>query len=510
MSAVPPARDTTEHTRRFDDWAQAGQARNRAMVTVLAFLLLYSGGAGAEPVVPLPDSERQLIDEAVRVAEETWTKRPMHGELLNRYATDSGADGNVTIQQAIGLALTRDVDLAQSDERIAEADAAARNTRYGYMPRVSLIGEYGLVSQEVLSTDNDVFQEGKADFDSLRFQGEIVQPVLDVERFRALRTAKTGQAAARAALRADAHNVVFRTVSAYLTALEMRSQLDGNDQRLALLTQQHDAESKARQTGYGTADGANLITIEIGAAQAERITLLSSYARALAELSRYIGRPVNGVEPVAVNEQLVAAFRAEEAQRYAQEALSRNPAMQLQRLESLRSQQRLDERKASDFIPVLEVFLRSEWEDRQASRFGGGSETFDTTLGLKLRVPVFNASGAGYASREERSRARQSVLREASLMRELEAEIGTLLPRLKLESEVFLEARRVVDASEALVRSAQKAAGSGYASDRMVLRQTLQSAMARTRADRTYYAFLATRVRLAFLIGESIDSLFAQ
>lgn len=454
------------------------------------------------------DENQKLVKNELQHAETRFQELQIYQHLLDKFATQAATEEALSLDEAVFLALTHDIDLAQSHEGILAADAAASNALHGYLPRVSLYAEVLKIKQKVLETDNQVFQQGKAKFGSTRYQGELLQPLLDLGRYRAIETARTGRAAARAAFDSDVHTAVYQTTTIYLRALEAKAQLDGIESRIQLLQEQQQAEQRVERTGFGTSDAGNLIAMEIGAAYSEQITYLSQYAQALADLSRSIGQPVSGVQPVRFKSAVDTVNDGQSVDAQVQAALSQNPAMVLQRLETLRSQRALSEQWAHDFVPTLEAFYRVEIEDRDGSRFGGGSKTEDSTVGLQLRVPLFNASGKGYRSREERVRLRQSVLRELSLRRELEAEIGTLIPRLAMERAVYEEAQRSIEASEKLVESARRSKGLGMATELMVLRQSLHSVLAKTRAQRSYYAYQATRVRLAFLTGRPIQALF--
>ena len=94
------------------------------------------------------------------------------------------------------------------------------------------------------------------------------------------------------------------------------------------------------------------------------------------------------------------------------------------------------------------------------------------------------------------------------MLREIEVEVATLMPRLAAEHAVLAQADAVIEASEALVERAEKAAGTGFGTEMLVLRHSLQLELAKARAEQARYAFLTTWVRLAYLIGEPIEVMF--
>ena len=77
----------------------------------------------------------------------------------------------------------------------------------------------------------------------------------------------------------------------------------------------------------------------------------------------------------------------------------------------------------SDFAPVLDAFARYEDETREGSRFGGGSQTRDTTYGVRLTVPIFNASGQGLQTTLRAVDLRSATLDYCATRRQLRAQV---------------------------------------------------------------------------------------
>ncbi len=186
------------------------------------------------------------------------------------------------------------------------------------------------------------------------------------------------------------------------------------------------------------------------------------------------------------------------------QAVQQNPQAQQLRLETLEQRQLLDAALAEDFVPQLEGFGRVEYEDRAASRFGGGSETLDATLGLRLTVPIFNASGTGYGTFEQHSDLRAATLSEAQLRRSLEVEIRSLVNRLRAQNNLIAKADTAYNAAQELLKSAYRSVESGVATDLIVLRHKVQLANAKEWRSRINYSYLRNAARLSFVTGKPI------
>ena len=73
--------------------------------------------------------------------------------------------------------------------------------------------------------------------------------------------------------------------------------------------------------------------------------------------------------------------------------MERNPIVLRSLISVTEADLRNKQARAVDFAPVLVAFARIVDEEREDSRFGGGSITADTITGVRLVVPIFNARG---------------------------------------------------------------------------------------------------------------------
>jgi outer membrane protein TolC len=410
-------------------------------------------------------------------------------------------ESDISLPGLIALTLNHNGEIARAAESVTAADIAAVNAVFAYLPRVSSVGEWTRVYQDVIDSDNEVFREGDANFPVLNIQTEIRQPILDFPRIFGMRRADTGRSVARAAYLGVAQGTVFNVVNTYVNALDYKHRLASVEQRILLLDRQIAAELRLLETGRSTPAAAQLLEIEQGSAALERTEFAENYAMALAELSRLVGRQVPDVADFALPDEVWEQAGRGPLDDYLLAALKDNPLVKQRRIESLERRQVYEESLLVDFAPTLEGFARQEYEDRDASRFGGGSRTLDHTIGLQLTVPIFNVRGEGYRSREQLSELRQAVIGEAQLRRELEGEIPSLLMRLNAQRQSMRNAEAAVAAAERLVASAEVGVQAGINPEFMVTMQELQLERAREWADRTRYAFVRSWVRLAYLTG---------
>ncbi|MEM7268946.1 MAG: TolC family protein, partial [Pseudomonadota bacterium] len=427
----------------------------------------------------------------VRDSNDNWTPEYWGGrttEIEAPYFTKDAEKEGLNLNEAIRLAALNDIQTAESFERINRAEVAKFNAAFAYLPRVSAVGEYSVVNQEVISTDNDVFQEGSANFNVLNGRIEATQSIVDVSRLLGVRLATTSEAVAEAAYISAAQAAVFNTTSAYLTALEARARLDSVERRLTVLRAQSDAEGRRASAGVAAATARQLIEVELGRTEIEKLEYQADEVAAVNQLGNLIGQPVGDISDVELPARLVVDAGAKDVEAYVEAAVTSNPQMQQARMESLRQRQEFDRQLAADIAPTIELFGRAEYEDREASRFGGGSETFDATIGVRVNVPIFNASGQGYRSLEAESDTRLAILAESRIRRALETEVRLLTRQIASEKDIIAQSQSAAKTSKDLLAATEKGVRAGLNSRLDVLRQQIQYERAKEWEARARYA----------------------
>lgn len=413
--------------------------------------------------------------------------------------------GNFTLDDAIKATLGFDVNVAQAAERLTRSEIAKTNATFGYLPRVQSVNEFLGIRQNVIDTDNAVFQAGEAEFSVLNARVEATQPIFDLGQLFGIRVASLDVRAAEMAYISAAQRSAFETISAYTRALEAQGQAESVKNRLALLKRQRAAEVSAERSGVATQSARELVDIEIGRTEIELLEIISAQTASLTELGRLVGQPVNKVVPINVPLSRRSSVAIGSPDDFISKALRDNPEMNRLRLVSLRQRSEFKRQAAEDFAPRLEALANLDFEDRGDSRFGGGSETLDGTIGLRLTVPIFNANGRGYVSREVESEARNALLEEANLRRALETEIRSVYRELVTLKSLILKAEAALRSSKRLLADARRREKTGLVVPVDVVRQKIQVERAKEWVLRSKYTFVRSWARFSFLTGESLS-----
>ncbi len=128
--------------------------------------------------------------------------------------------------------------------------------------------------------------------------------------------------------------------------------------------------------------------------------------------------------------------------------------------------------------------------------------------GGTLTFPLFNSTGTGYTSTENKSRYRLSVLSERELQQEIEGEVLTHLQRIPVLKKAAKDAQRAINIAEQVVISEEKLLASGRSTNFMVTIKKIQLSRHKEKLNTNRYGLLRSLMRISYLKGDNLRSFF--
>jgi outer membrane protein TolC len=345
----------------------------------------------------------------------------------------------VTLADAYDRMLDREVQYEILDLERDVADELVRQARSRRLPRVGLSISYIYTQQEIVSQDNETFQEGSSTYPTSNITFSVTQPIYDPVSWRSLPVARAEAELISARAEVARNELSTLLVGAFLDVA--RAQISLEQARVMIRARTQLERDIALQVDAGRVEADLLLRaqgdlFEARAMQSEREFDLSN---ALFELYRFTGPDVEGVSyaggAVAIPnfDALAATFSAARLQEMA-------PAVQVARAELDVAERQLHATRAA-FQPTASLTLELEYEQTEGSLFGGGSEVATGEVGVAVDWQIYEGG------------ARRSRVREA----EARVEIANLRLRQALE----LSERRYDALLAAIERSLQSAGALG-------------------------------------------------
>lgn len=475
------------------------------LTTILGCAESTSTKATPERLSGLLDSG--LTPEARTKAEERLQKilsaENATGKLSQSYDAD-GAGTSMNLAALFANTVERNPDIGHAAQAINRADAERMNAIYGYLPQVTFNYTLTNVDQQVVQTDNEVFQRGQATYPVTNYGAELRQPIFDLGRIYNIQLRNAARSAAEVEYISAVQAALYEAFDAYVDAAQSKARIQSMRSQIRLVSQQAASEQALLDTGLTIDINGRTYSAQLASLAADEAVESSRYSEALSRLSYVSGTVVTDVETIKGGSQIRGAERNTTPEAAFAAAEQSNPALLATAVNVTSTDLGRRQALATDFSPVLEAFARYEDETREGSRFGGGSQTKDTNVGFRLTIPIFNAQGRGYASSVETVDLRDAALEYYAIKRQLRTDITSTLKRMQDLSQAIGQTSRGVSEVSANVRSEQARVDAGESLDLAVLGRQLAEVSARERLDYLQLEYLRAWGKLQYLTGADL------
>nr|WP_321455778.1 TolC family protein [uncultured Cohaesibacter sp.] len=445
--------------------------------------------------------EQSIQQRAEKALSSTAIKRKIkrQAELQNK-----DAERTLTLEDLLKSTLERNTAIASAANNIDRSSAQHMNSILGYLPQISAAYTYEYLDEKVVSSDNAVYQLGEAKYPVKTGSVTIEQPLWDLSRIYAIRYADTTSRKSEVdylAAIAEASHKVFGT---YLVAVQSKLRMQSLQKRQRFINRQITGQFVLDTNGLGDEGALASLRGNKADLHAEETLEAATFEQALAELARLSGTVVSDVQDIKFPKGFEGIEDGLDLDEAVADALRHNPRMLSSALQVTAAEQRYRQAVASDFSPVLSGYLTFEDENRTASRFGGGSHTQDATLGVKLSVPIFNASGSGYSNAVLVQDAESAAIDHHALARELETQLRATYARMRALTKSLRSLNHVVVQNDRAYRNERNKLNNGQSVDLAVATRELSLNKAIERRNYYQIEYLKSWGQLQYLLGKNL------
>ena len=313
--------------------------------------------------------------------------------------------------------------------------------------------------------------------------------------------ASTARSNAEVSYIAAVQSALFETFDAYLKAAQSKSALDALRQRGQMVSRQVNSETGLAESGLTDEQSARSLAAELARISGDASVEEARYADALSQLSYMTGTAISGVKPGAVPRGVMGAERKITADEAIAAAEKNNPALVSVAINVVQADLARKKAIATDFMPVLNAFATLDQEDRASSRFGGGSLTQDVSIGVKLTLPILNASGDGLSTLETNVDLRQSLLGYHAKRRQIATDINSTLERMKAISAAIGSLSQATRSATENADAENAKLQTGDSTEVQVVARELLSSQLDQQMQFQQLEYLRAWARLQFLTG---------
>lgn len=379
-----------------------------------------------------------------------------------------------------------------TDERYYQARSAL-------LPQVSVNASRSDITQDIVSSDNEVFDSGSTSYPTTVYGVSIEQSLYDYSRWAAFGQAKQEIQQAASELEAARQDLFLRVAERYFTALALHENLN------FLRAEKNQVRTNLDQVRARYEDGL-----------AREMDLLDAEARHLQvearelDVENRLRDALNALEEITgtlpaylylVDENLQLQRPDPDSQEsWAELAMQRNPRLQAASLAVDVAMDSVRVRRGGHF-PTLDLSLSYENDDTEGSLFGGGSQVETQVIRVGLNIPVYSGGMVSSQVREgtqliEAGRSRQEQVRR-ELNRDVRAGYQGIVTAMARERAL----RESLRANERIAESRQLGYESGVTPLLDLLDAERDLFFARSELAGARYDYLISVLRLKHAAG---------
>ena len=279
-----------------------------------------------------------------------------------------------------------------------------------YLPTLAASADYTDTSQDIISSDNEVFGSGQSDFTTTAYKVTLTQPIFRWDSIVGLKQSKAENLRAAAEYALAEQSLILRVADLYLQALAAQDLVNLAMAELASTEKLFELVSNRLEMGLVPITDMYDAKARLAATQAKTIEAQNHLDDALQALEEVTSKPVNKLAPLQ-KEISLAEPAPVDLDLWIGQALEQNTAIERQKHEVEVAHQEV-RRQQSGHYPTLDVVGRFHDVDTDGTLFGGGSEVQTTDIMLQLNVPLYQG---GYVN----SRVREAKYQLGSARQEL-------------------------------------------------------------------------------------------
>lgn len=286
------------------------------------------------------------------------------------------------------------------------------------LPSINAQYQYTDSSQDILASDNQVYEQGQSDYSTEEYTVSLKQPIFEYSLFLGVSQARVEQTKADLDLEAARQDLIVRVTERYLNALAAWDQLEFAKAELAAVSQHHELASARFEMGLAPITDLHDAKARL-ASRAARVTeaehQLADALQALGEMTGETPESLAILKP----ELVMPPPLPDDIELWADGAVKSNLAVEAQR----RAVEVVDKevsKQRSGHYPTLDLLGRFNSRNTEGSLYGGGSEVETQDIIMQVNLPIFQGWFVNSRTRqaaEQRSKAKaelEKLTREVS------------------------------------------------------------------------------------------------
>lgn len=310
-------------------------------------------------------------------------------------------------------AIANDPTFQSYQFRTLVATEGKRQALAAMLPAVVATAGYVHQNQDIVSTDNEVYDAGNSDYGTTTYAVTLTQPLFDWGAYVGWKQAEVVRARSEMEYVLAGQELITRVADLYFQALAAADRLEYAAVEQSAVEKHFELAQSRLDMGLVPITDLHDAKARLAATEAQTIEARNKLADALQALSEVTGEPVDALVHLGPNVRFKGAEPAD-MDAWLKGAIDGNPAIELGRKAVEVAELEVSRQNAGHY-PTLNLVSSFDNEDTEDSLFGGSSEVETYKVGVQLSVPLYQGGEVASkvrSARHEVSIARQDLIRQ--------------------------------------------------------------------------------------------------
>lgn len=283
-----------------------------------------------------------------------------------------------------------------------QADRESLQQAYaGLLPQINAFLSYNTNYQDVISSENMVYDVGTADYETTSYGVALTQPIFRYASFLAVGQSKSVLKQADSELEKARQDLMLRVVEAYVDVLTMQEKLAEVVAEEAALASHYERARERTDRGLAPIMDRYDSEARLAVVTAQRSEAEFALQDAKEALTEICAVPVGEIKVLQEDISLAPPL-PENADNWVDAAVERNLDISIQTYKSEVSGVETRRRQAAHY-PTIDLVADYARKDTTGSFYGGGSDMAVYNIGVKLMVPLYEGGLTASKKREARN-----------------------------------------------------------------------------------------------------------
>jgi outer membrane protein len=294
------------------------------------------------------------------------------------------------------------------------AQEGQRQALAAMLPTVMANGSYMHKTQDIVSSDNEVYASGNSDYGTTVYAVTLTQPLFNWAAYTGWKQAEMVRVRSEMEFVLAGQELITRVADLYFQALAARDRLDYAIVEEAAVAKHFELAQGRLDMGLIPITDLHDAKARLATTEAQTIETRNKLEDALQALSEVIGAPVDDLTPLASNIRLQSPDPAT-LDSWLTGALEGNPAIELSKKAVDVAELEVKRQNAAHY-PTVDLVSSFDNENTEDSLFGGSSEVETYKIGVQFTLPLYQGGEVASkvrSARHEVSIARQELVRQS-------------------------------------------------------------------------------------------------